>query len=150
VIPEGAAMVLYSDLNPVLSPELTENQLSFVAELEKKISQNPWSLDQLKEEFRNPYSHFFKIDSRAYLFFRVVDGQAHILGLGVDPQYRRQGLATKLMRLVDKTRVKSIFLEVRESNYGAIQAYLSLGFSKLNLIKSFYSDGEAALVMLKK
>ena len=43
--------------------------------------------------------------------------------------------------------MEQITLEVRNSNYGAIKLYENLNFISEKIIKSYYSDGEDALLM---
>ena len=82
--------------------------------------------------------------------FHAAD-EAEITSVAVAPEYRRQGIAAKLMHeflgtLPDIT--KCIFLEVRESNSAAIGLYEKLGFKKLSIRKNFYSfPDENAVVM---
>jgi len=75
----------------------------------------------------------------------------HILNIGVRREFRRKGLATKLMLQAAEELLKqggeSIILELRESNDPAYQLYLSLGFEEIGRREGYYSDGENAVVM---
>jgi ribosomal-protein-alanine N-acetyltransferase len=75
----------------------------------------------------------------------------HILAIGVDPLYRRQGIGSALMELIiDRLRAKGakvVRLEVRKSNLEAQQFYLKLGFTKREEIPYYYEDGETAVAM---
>ena len=77
-----------------------------------------------------------------------------ILTLSVAPQYRRQGIARKLMEafLAEVPGdTENIALEVRQSNTAAISLYESFGFEKAGVRKRFYSAPEEdAAVMIKK
>lgn len=81
-------------------------------------------------------------------------GEGDITSVAVNPEYRRRGLAMKLMErfeelLPDDT--ESIFLEVRESNASAAALYEKCGFSRIAVRKNFYtSPVENAIVMSKK
>ena len=44
----------------------------------------------------------------------------------------------------------SIILEVRKSNFSAINLYLKFGFSELGIREKYYYDGEDAIVMKKE
>lgn len=80
-------------------------------------------------------------------------GEADITSVAVHPDFRRRGLANMLMcrfeeLLPDDT--ESIFLEVRESNAGAIALYEKCGFERLSVRRRFYRDPvEDAVVMVK-
>ena len=77
-----------------------------------------------------------------------------ILTVAVSPEYRRQGIADKLMDrffslLPDD--VDNIALEVRQSNNAAISLYEKYGFEKMGVRRRFYRDPvEDADIMVKK
>lgn len=82
---------------------------------------------------------------------RVLD-EAEILNLAVSRAARRKGEGRMLaMRLIDEFRtngVSRVFLEVRESNKGAIAFYEKLGFRAVGGRKDYYQGPrESALVM---
>lgn len=78
--------------------------------------------------------------------------EAHITNVAVDPAFRRQGIAKRVMlcmmrtaRLFDATEMT---LEVRENNFGAQALYAQLDFEKAGVRKGYYTDtGEAAYIM---
>lgn len=77
---------------------------------------------------------------------------AEIESLAVDPEYRRQGIATilliKLLGAVKKRGATFIILEVRPSNKAAIALYKSFGFQIVEREKDYYLD-EDAWIMAK-
>lgn len=81
-------------------------------------------------------------------------GEADITSVAVRPEFRRRGLAYRLMDEFEKLLpddTESIFLEVRESNSAAIALYEKCGFQRLSIRKNFYSEPrENAAVMQKK
>jgi [ribosomal protein S18]-alanine N-acetyltransferase len=81
----------------------------------------------------------------------IVD-EIHIATFAVDPAYRRQGIAQKLLAhtLVDGIRSggEKGFLEVREGNLPARRLYEKFGFVDIGLRKRYYQDnGENAVMM---
>jgi ribosomal-protein-alanine N-acetyltransferase len=83
---------------------------------------------------------------------RRVEDEAEILNLAVKQADRRKGIGAKLVRrlLVEYRRVgvNRVFLEVRESNAGAIEFYGQLGFRLVGKRKDYYREPEeSALVM---
>jgi len=100
----------------------------------------------------------------AYVMTRIEKGlsnfgfglckKGHIISIAVMPQYRRKGLAKKLMLVANHALrlrdVKEVYLEVRESNQAAINLYQQLGYITMKVSKRYYSDGEAALIMVAK
>ncbi|HKF26668.1 MAG TPA: ribosomal protein S18-alanine N-acetyltransferase [Candidatus Acidoferrum sp.] len=86
------------------------------------------------------------------LEWRDLGEEAEILDLAVEPQHRRQGLASFLlenfMLWLSRTTVRSIFLEVRESNFAAIALYAKFGFKNCGRRPNYYRDpDETALLM---
>ncbi len=72
--------------------------------------------------------------------------QARVLMLAVREAHRSRGIGTALMaeftdRCLDRG-LKSIELEVRVSNEGAIRFYRRLGYSIRYLLPRFYTDKE--------
>jgi ribosomal-protein-alanine N-acetyltransferase len=87
----------------------------------------------------------------AYLICSRYDRVWHIMNVAVDPDQRRQGLATALLtRLLERVDDEEAryTLEVRRSNGGAIELYERFGFRAAGLRRRYYQDnGEDALVM---
>jgi len=85
---------------------------------------------------------------------RIVADEAEILNIAVAPDARRQHVAAalleKILRKAKQRGAKSLFLEVRGSNVGAIGLYRKAGFSQSALRRSYYSDPvEDALIFTK-
>lgn len=80
-------------------------------------------------------------------------GEGDITNVAVHPDYRRRGLAAKLLSEFEKLLPEDavdIFLEVRESNEPAIKLYEKCGFEYLSLRKNFYRDPRENAVVMKK
>ncbi len=81
----------------------------------------------------------------------IVDGDVQILKVGVDPAWRRHGIARELLsRIASDARdlgARTCSLEVRAGNDGAQAFYRALGFESLGTRPRYYSDGEDALIM---
>ena len=77
----------------------------------------------------------------------------HILAIAVDPPYRKQRIGTSLMeavrRKLEAMGIINLWLEVRASNKGAIDFYKKLSFKETGIVRSYYSDGEDAIVLKK-
>lgn len=83
---------------------------------------------------------------------RRVGDQAEVLDLAVRSNHRRRREASALLEAALKEfrskGVKSVYLEVRESNMGAIAFYEKHGFAKTGLRKTYYRQPvEAAVIM---
>jgi ribosomal-protein-alanine N-acetyltransferase len=90
-----------------------------------------------------------------FLLGRRVEGEAEILNLAVAPVRRRHGegeaLVGAAMAEFRASGVSRVFLEVRESNAGAMAFYQKQGFARTGRRSGYYRDpDEAAIVMEKK
>jgi len=76
-----------------------------------------------------------------------------VLSVGVDPQARRRGIATRMMGAAEvKSRergVSTIRLEVSTRNFAAIELYRRLGYRTDGVLYGYYSWGEDAYSMGK-
>jgi tRNA threonylcarbamoyladenosine biosynthesis protein TsaB len=90
-----------------------------------------------------------------FLLGRRVGDQAEVLNLAVASRDRRKGEGTALLvaAFVEFAlrSVRSVYLEVRESNTGAIAFYEKHGFAKTGLRRGYYREpAEGAVTMEKK
>ena len=91
----------------------------------------------------------------SFFFGRRVEDQAEILNLAVVTRRRREGQGAKLLKAaLAEFRLrgaKSVYLEVRESNTGAIAFYEAHGFTITGTRKGYYHQpDEPAVTMGKK
>ncbi len=78
----------------------------------------------------------------------------HIVSIAVSKEYRRRGIALKLMQtaLANMKKfygVNEAYLEVRVSNEPAIKLYRKLGFEIIKRLDDYYLDGEDAYLMAR-
>jgi ribosomal-protein-alanine acetyltransferase len=89
-----------------------------------------------------------------FLMGREAANEAEVFNLAVMPKRRRQGDGGALLSTaVEDLRsrgVERVFLEVRESNLGAIAFYERFGFSKIGRRKVYYRDPEEAAITMEK
>ena len=140
---------------------MTEIDLRDVITIESLSFSIPWNEAMFKSELSLDYSHNFALRLSVngtgdvllgYICFWVFHGEAHLLNIAVQPDYRRMGLGTQLMRFfIDfchTKKVETITLDVRSSNDPAIEMYRKVGFRKVGLRPHYYADnGEDALIM---
>lgn len=80
----------------------------------------------------------------------LFEKNASITTVGVDPAYRRMGIARALMNSIEeRIHRRAIRLCVRISNNGAINLYEELGYRKIKTRQQYYADGEDAYEMEK-
>jgi ribosomal-protein-alanine N-acetyltransferase len=136
---------------------LTKNDLSAVALIERAGQQYPWSDALLAEELNNQYAcHFAALFDHgktigAFILCRLFCEELHIHHLCTDPLKRRRGLATALLRhtlsYARRGGAKTAFIEVRSANAPARTLYEREGFSVTSIRKTYYSNGDDALIM---
>lgn len=128
-----------------------------------------WSFDQVIDALQRPTVRLFyltpdvdvanRVDWLAIALIDIGPYSADLLYVFTAPEMRGQGVARSILRkllvwlrgeMVDGCqgiRREDFFLEVRLSNSPAIKLYESLGMSRVQIRKKYYSDGEDALVM---
>ncbi|MCC6734856.1 MAG: GNAT family N-acetyltransferase [Bauldia sp.] len=91
-----------------------------------------------------------------FVIVRSAAGEAEILTLAVDPQYRRSGYGRLLMeealRHAYRERAEAVFLEVDETNRAAVPLYAALGFETVGRRARYYErqDGPAGSALVMK
>jgi ribosomal-protein-alanine N-acetyltransferase len=81
---------------------------------------------------------------------RPSQGFSWIATIAVLPVYRRKGIGRALLQACEaQLRTPRVKLSVRASNQAAIHLYEQEGYLTTDLWKSYYNDGENAIVMEK-
>ena len=79
--------------------------------------------------------------------------KGHLVSIAVSTDSRRKGIASDLlatsMPAIEKSNITEFVLEVRVSNYGAVDLYKNFGFVIESIKKKYYRDGENAYYMIK-
>lgn len=130
-----------------------------LAEIERLCFSKPWSYDGLAEELSNPLAVFFVEEDEngvavGYAGMHHIVDEGYITNIAVHPDFRRRGIATKLLQALDKYADESgltlLTLEVRRSNTTAINLYKREGFDEEGVRRGFYEcPAEDALIMTK-
>ena len=135
----------------------TKNDLSKISLIENRVFRFPWSNDQIRWELRSQhvasnYVMLLEDNIIGYIFTHKIDKEVQILNFAIDTSYQHKGYGEEFfsyfMDQLDEDI--SIILEVRKSNFSAINLYLKFGFSELGIREKYYSDGEDAIVMIRK
>lgn len=78
--------------------------------------------------------------------------EAHIATIATHPDYRRQGIARKLLtytlQAAMREGVQSSFLEVRESNLVAQEMYRKFGYVEVGRRKRYYRDNNEDAILM--
>lgn len=90
----------------------------------------------------------------AFIFVMINEnGAAHLTTIGVAPEHRRRGLARLLLDHMDsalrKREIGTVVLEVRVGNTAAQNLYRENGFTVVQRIAKYYSNGEDCFLMMK-
>jgi len=132
----------------------TSNDLADILSIEKKVFKHPWSKEQLSWELNSqPAAENYVMIARGnmigYLFSHVVDDDVQILNIAFDIPFQHKGYGEQLLSyFLDQFNTdSSIHLEVRKSNFPAINLYLKFGFHETGTRKGYYADGEDAIIM---
>ena len=132
----------------------TLNDLADILSIEKKVFKHPWSKEQLSWELNSqPVTENHVMIARGnmigYLFSHVVDDDVQILNIAIDIPFQHKGYGEQLLSyFLDQFNTdSSIHLEVRKSNFPAINLYLKFWFHETGTRKGYYSDGEDAIIM---
>ena len=139
---------------------MTLDDLEDICRIEKLSFPSPWPRLQFEKEIQNPFSNKYTArilqDGKkiivAYIIFWVVEGEAHILNIATHLDFRRRGIAKRLLVFalgrLEEVGVEEVFLEVRRSNVHAQKLYKDFGFKEIGIRKGYYGDNrEDAIVM---
>jgi ribosomal-protein-alanine N-acetyltransferase len=139
----------------VRTPRLED--LPAVVAMENRCFSDPWTQQALEQELlpdrlRLPLVAEVAGKAVGYLMAWKIIDQLHILNIAADPDCRRQGVGTALLRAAAakalKMRMIEITLEVRDSNNEAQAFYLRHGFVARGRRSGYYADnGEDAIIM---
>jgi ribosomal-protein-alanine N-acetyltransferase len=136
------------------------DDLSMVSDIERRSYEFPWSHGVFRDCLLAGYHCVvLERDGRVagYGILSIAAGEAHILNLCVDPNYRSLGYGEQVLdAILARSRaanVREIFLEVRPSNVTALALYRKKGFHSVARRPAYYqaSEGrEDAAVLAKK
>ena len=139
---------------------MNHDHLPHVSDIERRSYDFPWSHGIFRDCLLAGYQCIvLERDGEVagYGILSVAAGEAHVLNLCVDPNYRSHGygeqLLDDLLLRARSTSVREIFLEVRPTNANALALYKKKGFYQVAKRPEYYQahDGrEDAAVLAKK
>ena len=137
---------------------MNESHVAQVAALEKICFSDPWSENSVASELKNPLSCWLVAEEdgeiAGYVGSQTVMDESDMMNVAVHPDYRRKGIAEKLvMELVEalkKRDSRCLTLEVRASNEPARALYEKLGFVQVGLRKNYYRNPREDALILRK
>ena len=140
---------------------MTADHLEELERLEKICFSRPWSRKMLAEELENECAAFLVAEDAStgevagYAGLLVMADEGYITNVAVFPEYRRRGVAQRLITVFDQfargNRLAFLTLEVRPSNAAAIALYQGFGFEEVGRRKNYYDlPKEDALILTKE
>ena len=142
---------------------ITKEDIDLILEIENDSFKKPWGRLSFANEFACQNARTYVVKCRdingderiiGYICFRLTAGEMHILKLAVALRWRELGVASRLVQksldLALEKNILKVFLEVRQTNYPAINFYHKIGFQIVGRQKHYYPETkEDALVMVK-
>ena len=140
--------------------DMTLAHLDAVYGIETRSFPIPWSKNELRKEITENKHAIYKIalmptgEIAGYAGLWHVVNEGHINNIAVEENYRRMGVASKLLEsFIEAAKEREMIgltLEVRISNNAAFQLYRKYGFKPEGIRKNYYADtGEDAIIMWK-
>ena len=141
--------------------KLKLRDLNAIEEIERSSYPTPWSRSMFASELAKPSSlclGAFEAETGKLIGYLIISRYVdawHVMNIAVDPNVRRAGVATALLRrlfeLTSGDGRRGYTLEVRVSNTGAINLYERLGFQPRGIRRGYYTDNrEDALIMWRE
>lgn len=134
--------------------KFSKEHLDDVYKIECTCFSHPWSKADLENQLGLDTSYFVvALDGETavgYMGLQIFCGEGYVTNVAVLPEYRRQGIAQKLILKELENEMDFITLEVRKSNAPAINLYQKMGFENVGIRPRFYTaPDEDAVIMTK-
>ena len=139
---------------------MNADHLEELEKLERICFSRPWSRKMLAEELENQCAAFLVAQDSitqqvmGYAGLLVMADEGYITNVAVFPEFRRQGVAAKLIAVFENfargNKLAFLTLEVRPSNTAAIALYKGFAFEEVGRRKNYYDlPKEDALILTK-
>lgn len=136
---------------------MTLEDIPAVVELDQISFSLPWPERSFRFELTdNPASRCWVAEADGHVVGMIVTwlfvDEAHIATIATHPEYRRQGIASKLLIYTLQSAVRegaqSSFLEVRASNLAAQEMYRKFGYVEVGRRKRYYRDNNEDAILM--
>ena len=137
---------------------MSRTHIAQIAQLEKLCFHDPWSENSIASELDNRLSLWLvALEGETvvgYVGSQSVMGWADMMNIAVHPDYRRQGVAWKLVehlvQALQQNDVTCLTLEVRASNEPAKALYEKFGFLQVGRRPNYYRNPKEDALILRK
>lgn len=138
--------------------QMTLGDLDQVLKIEQGSYGVPWSRNMFIEEISSSVGRqlVFHLEKNivGYVCYWDVIDECHVLNIAVHPNYRRRGIATAILRILEVAcraqHITRILLDVGRQNHVARALYKKCGFKTVGFRKNYYTElGDDALLMDK-
>ena len=144
------------NMDDLVIVKMEKDDITQILDIEKISFPTPWHSYIFELELKKPRT--LQLVSKrcdkvtGYIVSWMMYDEVHILNVAVHPDFRRKGIARRLISEVIEyfyiRGARSVILEVRINNKAAQNLYESMGFRTLRIRKKYYTDtGEDAIVM---
>lgn len=135
---------------------MAEADIDAVLAIEHESYKHPWNRTHFLDELNSDHSFpLVATDSEeriiGFICPRFLMEEGHIYNVAVGRSFRKRGVGRFLLNEVlanfRERGVATVYLEVRTSNNAAIALYRQLGFDSTGVRRSYYENGEDAILM---
>ena len=134
---------------PVHIRTMVRDDLPLISDIERRSYDFPWNHGVFRDCLLAGYCCIIVEHGDlvvGYAILSIAAGEAHILNLCVDPDYRQldygKRLLDEIMMRARQAEVAEMFLEVRPSNEHAIALYQKKGFRQVARRPAYYQARE--------
>ena len=141
----------------MLIRKMTKDDIDSVLEIENACFSDPWTYGMFLNELSQDITEYrvAVVDGKivGYMGMYQTLDEGNITNVAVLPEYRRRGIANKLIaefvKLAQEREFAFLTLEVRKSNLGAIKLYEQNGFVSVGVRPKYYNNTEDAILMTR-
>ena len=133
-----------------------KDDISALVEIENEAFSTPFKEKDFLDIYESEISSVLvaKMGGRVvgYVSFTIIIDECQIINFATKNEFKRQGVGKKVMEaLLDHGRtcgVTKYFLEVRQSNEGAISLYKKYGFVPVGISKNHFSQPREDAILM--
>lgn len=131
------------------------SDLNAIYEILSKTN-DPWTLGVVESELKSESSKAFVYlgdegQVQGFVDIKILYDEADLMHIAVAEEMRGQGIGAKLLaQAIEEAEGKAIALEVRQSNFKAINLYEKYDFLREGTRKNYYHGEDAVLMWRRK